>query len=359
MASSTKPLDVRESARGSIASSIRDVDHLEDLLSAPTAGAIETVARTDGDFMVLGVGGKMGPTLARMLVRAADEAGVKKRVIGVSRFSSPQLPQQLAAHGVETISCDLLDAEALERLPEIPNVVYMAGMKFGTTGQQARTWAMNAFLPGMVARKFRGSKIVAFSTGNVYPLVPVHSGGATETSDPAPVGEYAMSCLGRERIFEHFSRQWQIPMVMVRLNYAAEMRYGVLIDMAQRVAVGEPIDLSMGCVNVIWQGDANAMTIQAFDHAASPPMTLNLTGPETLSVRQLCEAFGRRMGKIPNFVGTESSSAYLNNAQLCHKLFGYPSVAASQIMDWTADWVSRGGATIGKPTHFETRDGKY
>ena len=338
---------------------IRDINHLEDLLSTPTAGVIETIKRTPGDFIVLGVGGKMGPTLARMLRRAADAVGEKRRIIGVSRFSSGELPAQLQAHGIETISCDLLDAEALDRLPEIPNVVYMAGMKFGTTGQQARTWAMNAFLPGMVARKFRRSKIVAFSTGNVYPLVPIHSGGATESDDPAPLGEYAQSCLGRERIFEHFSRQWQIPMALIRLNYAVEMRYGVLIDMAQRIARGEQIDLSMAAVNVIWQADANAMSIQAFDHVASPPLVLNLTGPESLSVRWICQELGKRMGKSPTFVGSESGSAYLNNAARCQQLFGYPTITALQLLDWTADWISRGGSTHGKPTHFETRDGKY
>jgi nucleoside-diphosphate-sugar epimerase len=338
---------------------IRDIEHLEDLLSTPTAGVIETVRRAGGDFIVLGVGGKMGPTLARMLRRAADAAGVTCRVIGVSRFSTGELPAQLQAHGIETISCDLLDAEALDRLPEAANVVYMAGMKFGATGQQARTWAMNAFLPGMVARKFRRSKIVAFSTGNVYPLVPIHSGGATETDDPAPLGEYAQSCLGRERIFEHFSRQWQIPMALIRLNYAVEMRYGVLIDMAQRIARNEPIDLSMAAVNVIWQADANAMSIQAFDHATSPPMVLNLTGPEALSVRRICHELGAIMEKSPVFTGSESESAYLNNAALCHQLFGYPQVPARQLIHWTGNWVMRGGSTHGKPTHFETRDGKF
>lgn len=338
---------------------IRDVEHLEDLLSTPTAGAIDTVRRTDGDFIVLGVGGKMGPTLSRMIRRAADAAGVKRRVIGVSRFSTGELPAQLQAHGVETISCDLLDADALDRLPEVPNVVYMAGMKFGSTRQQARTWAMNAYLPGMVARKFRRSRIVAFSTGNVYPMMPVHSGGASESDEPAPVGEYAMSCLGRERIFEHFSRQWQIPMVILRLNYAVEMRYGVLVDMAQRIMRGEPTDLTMGCVNVIWQGDANAMTIQAFDHVASPPTVLNLTGPETLSVRRACEELAARMGKSASFVGSESQSAFLNDASRCHALFGYPQVPAPHVIEWTAEWIKRGGTTIGKPTHFETRDGKF
>jgi nucleoside-diphosphate-sugar epimerase len=339
--------------------SIRDVEHLEDLLSIPTEGVIETVRRLEGDYIVLGVGGKMGPTLARMLRRAADAAGVKRRVIGVSRFSSPELPAWLQKHHIETISCDLLDQEALDRLPQVPNVMFMAGMKFGTTGQQARTWAMNAYLPGMVSRKFRQSRIVAFSTGNVYPMVPVHTGGCTEAHEPKPQGEYAMSCLGRERVFEHFSQSLGIPMALIRLNYAVEMRYGVLIDLAQRVHRGEPIDLAMGNLNAIWQADANAAAIRAFEHVSSPPWLLNVTGPEILSVRSLCEELARHLGKEPTFIGSESPSAYLNNATLCHDLFGYPTVSIPQLLAWTADWVKRGGDTLGKPTHFETRDGKF
>jgi len=338
---------------------IRDVEHLEDLLSAPSEGVIETVRKIEGDFIVLGVGGKMGPTLARMLRRAIEAVQIRRRVIGVSRFSSGNLQSQLQSQGIETIAADLLDEEALERLPDIPNVIYMAGMKFGSTGQQARTWAMNTYLAGITARKFRKSRIVAFSTGNVYPMVPVWSGGSKESDEVGPVGEYAMSCLGRERIFEHFSRTLRIPMALIRLNYAAEMRYGVLLDMAQRIAHGELIDLAMGNVNVIWQADANAFTIQSLLHVSSPPLVLNLTGPEILSVRKICEEMGRRMGKQPNFVGSESSQAYLNNAQLCHQLFGYPRVTAEQLISWTADWVARGGTTLGKPTHFETRDGKF
>ncbi|MDB5173498.1 MAG: hypothetical protein JWN51_2271, partial [Phycisphaerales bacterium] len=225
--------------------------------------------------------------------------------------------------------------------------------------QQARTWAMNAYLPGMVSRKFRGSRIVAFSTGNVYPMVPVHTGGCTESHEPKPDGEYGMSCLGRERVFEHFSRSLGIPMALIRLNYAVEMRYGVLIDLAQHVHRGEPIDLAMGNLNAIWQADANAAAIRAFEHVASPPLVLNLTGPEILSVRSVCEEMGHHLGKRPTFLGAESGTAYLNNAQLCHDLFGYPSVSARQLIAWTADWVKRGGDTLGKPTHFETRDGKF
>jgi nucleoside-diphosphate-sugar epimerase len=339
--------------------SIRDVAHLEDLLSAPSPGTIDAVRKLDGDFIVLGVGGKMGPTLARMLHRAVDSAGIRRRVIGVSRFTSGQLQDELKSHGVETISCDLLDQAALDRLPDAPNVIYMAGMKFGSSGQQARTWAMNTYLAGMAAQRFRHSRIAAFSTGNVYPMVPVWSGGSSEGDAVGPVGEYAMSCLGRERIFEHFSRELNVPVVLLRLNYAVEMRYGVLVDMARRVAAGEPIDLAMGNVNVIWQADANAVAIQSLAHASVPPLILNLTGPETLSVRAVCQALGRRLGCEPVFAGSESGSAYLNNAQHCQRLFGYPRISAEQLIDWTAAWVKRGGASLGKPTHFETRDGKF
>lgn len=338
---------------------VRDLDHLEDLLSEPTDGVVDTVRRLEGDVIVLGVGGKMGPSLARMIRRAADEAGVKKRVIGVSRFSSPALPRQLEGWGIETITCDLLDPDALARLPAVPNVVYMAGMKFGSTGQQARTWAMNAILPAFVCRKFRGSRIIAFSTGNVYPMVPVTSGGATEAEEPRPVGEYAQSCLGRERVFEHYSRTDGTPVALIRLNYAVEMRYGVLVDLAQRVAAGETIDLAMGNFNCVWQADANAMSIRAFDHAASPPFILNVTGPETLSVRGVCEQLARLTGRDVKFTGAESASAYLNNSALGNRLFGYPRVSIQQAIQWTADWVKRGGASLGKPTHFETRDGKF
>ncbi|HEX8911451.1 MAG TPA: NAD(P)-dependent oxidoreductase [Humisphaera sp.] len=342
--------------------SIRDLDHLEDLLSEPTPGVIDTCRRLEGDVIVLGVGGKMGPSLSRMIVRASAAAGVKRRVIGVSRFGSGSgaaLQKQLNGWGVETLSADLLDQAALDRLPDVPNVVYMAGMKFGSTGQQSLTWAMNSYLPGMVAQKYRRSRIVAFSTGNIYAFVPVASGGADEQGETNPVGEYGMSTLGRERIFEHFSRTLNIPTAIIRLNYAVEMRYGVQMDMALKVSRGEPIDLAMGNLNAIWQADANAHSIQAFDHVASPPRILNVTGPELLSVRSICQELGRLLGKDVTFTGTEAPTALLNNAQLSHRLFGYPRVPIGQVLRWTADWVKRGGATSGKPTGFEKRDGKF
>ncbi|HXG12467.1 MAG TPA: NAD-dependent epimerase/dehydratase family protein [Gemmataceae bacterium] len=350
---------MRQTRTPALPDTIANVEQLEDLLSEPTEGAIDTLGRLEGDLILLGVGGKMGPTLARMARRASDAAGVRRRVIGVSRFSDEHLEEQLRRHGIETIRCDLLDPAQLDRLPDVPNVIYMVGMKFGSTGQEARTWAMNSYLPGMVSQKYRRSRIVAFSTGNVYGLTPAYLGGSRETDALNPLGDYAMSCVGRERIFEHFSRTLGIPMALLRLNYATEMRYGVLVDIARRVAAGEEIDLTMGCLNAIWQADANAMTLQALDHVASPPTVLNIAGPELLSVRRVAEEFGRLLGKSVVFRGSEAGDALLSNGQLAHRLFGYPRVSAGQMIHWIADWVKRGGVNLGKPTHFEVRDGLF
>jgi nucleoside-diphosphate-sugar epimerase len=338
---------------------IRDEAHLEELLSEPTDGVVRTMRALDGDIIVLGVAGKMGPTLARMAKRASEAAGVKRRVIGVSRFSSPELEQRLAGWGVETIRCDLLDREALAALPNAANVVYMAGMKFGSTGQEWRTWAMNVYLPGLVAERHRSSRIAVFSTGNVYGLCPVSSGGSREGDELNPAGEYAMSCLGRERIFEHFSRNNGTKMTILRLNYATEMRYGVLVDIAQKVYAGRPVSLSMGYLNTIWQRDASAMSLESLEYATTPPNVLNITGPEILSVRTLAGEFGVRMRKTPTFQGKESTDALLNNSNKAFALFGKPAVSVSQMLDWIADWFARGGASLAKPTHFEERAGRF
>ncbi len=338
---------------------IRDVGHLDDLLSAPTDAALDAVRRCDGDFVVLGAAGKMGPSLARMLRRALDQLGRKDRVIAVSRFSSPSAEDALRHHGIQTIRADLLDQRQLDSLPDAPNVVYMAGMKFGSTNQEALTWAMNAYLPGMVCQRYRRSRIVAFSSGNVYGLTPVHAGGSVETDPLDPLGDYAMSVLGRERILEHFSRTLSIPFAIIRLNYAVEMRYGVLHDIAAKVFTGQPVDVSMGNANVIWQGDANAMSIAAFAHAATPPFVLNVAGPETISVRRVAETFAELFDKPLTVTGQETGTALLNNGQLGHRLYGYPRVPLQQILRWTAAWIRQGGQTLGKPTHFETRDGKF
>jgi nucleoside-diphosphate-sugar epimerase len=338
---------------------IADTDQLDDLLSEPTPLAVETLRHINGDLLLLGVGGKMGPTLARMARRASDAAGSRRRVVGAARFSNPDLETWLHHHGVETARCDLLDPAQLERLPDAPNVVYMTGMKFGSTGQEALTWAMNCHLPALVAQRFRRSRIVAFSTGNVYGLSPVALGGSVETDALNPVGEYAMSCLGRERMFEHFSRTLGTPTAILRLNYATELRYGVLVDVARRVWAGEPVPLAMGHLNALWQGDANAMALCALARASSPPFVVNLAGPETLSVRRVAEEFGRLLGKEVTLAGSEAPDALLSNGRLGHYLFGYPRVGPPQMMAWIAEWVRRGRPTLDRPTHFESRDGRF
>src|SRR5262249_23133270 len=302
--------------------SIRDETQLEDLLSVPTEGVVRTMGTLAGDVIVLGVAGKMGPTLARMAKRASSAAGVKRRVIGVSRFSSPRLLSRLEDWGVETVRADLLDGNALAALPDAENVVYMAGMKFGSTGQEWRTWAMNTFLPGLVADRYRASRIAAFSTGNVYGLSPVSRGGSHEEDELNPAGEYAMSCLGRERIFAHFSRENQTKMTILRLNYASELRYGVLLDIAQKVHSGRTVSLSMGYLNTIWQRDASAMSLESLACASTPPNILNITGPETCPVRWLAEEFAVRMRTPTSFEGAESNDALLSNAGKAFALFG-------------------------------------
>src|SRR6266480_2521485 len=339
--------------------SVRDIEELDELLSEPTDAVIGTLAALDDDIVILGVGGKMGPTLARMAKRASEIAGVSRRVIGVSRFSSSELESQLQMWGVETLRCDLLEPKSLSALPDAANIIYMAGMKFGTTGQESLTWAMNSFLPGLVCERFSKSRIAAFSTGNVYGLSPIAKAGSCETDSLDPVGEYAMSCLGRERMFEHFSRALSIPVSIIRLNYATEVRYGVLVDIAQRVFSGKPVSLSMGYLNAIWQGDASAMSLQALGIASVPPFLINIAGPELLSVRRVAEQFGERLHKPVRLEGQESADALLSNAKKSYELFGHPRIEANQLIAWIADWLSRDGATLAKPTHFEERAGRF
>jgi nucleoside-diphosphate-sugar epimerase len=342
-----------------LADTIQNPEQLEDRLSEPTPEVVQTLRHLEGDFIVLGVAGKMGPSLARMARRATDLAGTRRRIIGVARFSSPGLEPALRHHGIETVRCDLLDELAVQRLPDVQNVLYLAGMKFGATGQESLTWAMNTHLPAIVCRKFAHSRIVAFSTGNVYGFVPASSGGAREIDPPSPVGEYAMSCLGRERIFEHFSRTQGTPVALIRLNYACDLRYGVLVDLAQKVLVGSPVDLGMGWFNTLWQGDANAITLRCFAHVASPPLALNLTGPECLNVRDTCERLGQLLGREPVFIGTEAPTALLSNARQAFSLFGQPRVSADQLLAWVAAWLRQAGPTLNKPTHFDARDGRF
>ena len=325
----------------------------------PTPEVIEAVRSMTGDLLILGGGGKMGPTLAKLAKRAIDESGAKKRVIGVSRFSAPDLQTNLNQAGVETITCDLLNETELQRLPDVPNVIFMAGRKFGATGNEPLTWAMNTYLPGRVAEKYRNSRIVVFSTGNVYPLTSISHGGATETHPVEPIGEYAQSCLGRERLFAHASNQFGTPLVILRLNYAIDLRYGILLDTAEKVYYDNPVDVTMGAANVIWQGDANAVVLRSVLHCQSPPMFLNLTGPETVSIRWLATRFGDIFKKEPIFEGIEAETALLSNAARCHQRFGYPRISLEQMVQWVAYWVKIGGMTLGKPTKFEVRDGKF
>ena len=326
-------------------------------MTTPPPELVAEMKTLDGDILVLGVGGKMGPTLARMAKRAVLSG---KRVIGVARFSEPGLRETLEQHGVETVSADLLDRDALESLPNAANVVFMAGRKFGATGDVPLTWAMNVQVPAMVAEVFKASRIVAFSTGCVYPFVPVESGGATEDVAPVPPpGDYATSCVGRERMFEHFSARHGTPGRLFRLNYAIDMRYGVLHDVGRKVRDGETIDLSMGHVNVIWQGDANAIALRCLAHATTPTTPINVTGPETIEIQWLAKELGKLMGKTPTFSGKPAPTGWLNNASRMVEEFGQPKVPLGTMIEWTADWLQRDMATLDKPTHYEVRDGKY
>ncbi|TJY44134.1 NAD(P)-dependent oxidoreductase [Cohnella pontilimi] len=338
---------------------MKTIAELEAKLAEPSADLIHDLKSVDGDILILGVGGKMGPSLAKLAINAIREGGLNKRVIGVSRFSDEGTRRDLEGAGVETISCDLLNDRELQNLPESRNIMYMAGNKFGTTGREHFIWAMNAYLPGRVAEKYRNSRIVVFSSGNVYPLSPVGSGGAHEGIAPAPVGEYAQSCLGRERVFEYFARLHGTPMVMFRLNYAIDMRYGVLLELAKSVWEGRPVDLTMGHANVIWQGDANEMALRCLTKCTNPPSVINVTGPETLSIRFAAGEFARRMGKEVIFHGLESETALLSNASRSHQWFGYPRVSLLKMIEWVSDWVQAGGVIWNKPTHFQEREGKF
>lgn len=337
----------------------RSEAELEELLSRPTAGVLQALADCPGDIAVLGAGGKMGPSVVRMLRRALEMSEDGRRVLAVSRFSSGPLAEQLAESGVEVVRCDLTDWASLASLPETPNVIFLAGQKFGTRALPSTTWVTNTVVPALVADRFRASRIVALSTGNVYPLTQVGYGGSREEDSPGPIGEYAWSCLGRERVLEHASRARGTPVAIVRLNYAVDLRYGVLVDLALKVANGTPIDLAMGFVNVIWQGDAAAQVIQCLAHAAVPPFVVNVAGPEVLRIRDAAFELGRQIGREPVFGGDEASDALLSNSGRAQSLWGPPTVSATRLIGWVADWVMHGGITLGKPTQFEQREGSF
>ncbi len=328
-------------------------------LLRPSEALIADISNMDGDILILGVGGKMGPALAMLAKQAIDIAGVQKKVIGVARFSEPGLQADLEQQGIKTYSADLLENEQLQALPESRNVLYLAGTKFGTSGKEALTWAMNAYLPGRVAEKYKDSRIVVFSSGNVYPLTHIDSGGPTEKTLPDPIGEYAQSCLGRERVFQYFSTKNNTPTLMFRLNYANDVTYGVLLDIAKAVNEARPIDLRMGYVNIIWQGEANEMAIRSLNHCSVPSKIINIAGPETASVRTLAEKFGLMLNKKPKFINEEQNTALLSNASESYRLFGNQKVSLAQMTEVISGWIIDGGKTLNKPTHFQEREGKF
>ena len=328
------------------------IEELEDELSRPSEADVEFLRQLEGDILILGAAGKMGPSLARLCRRAADAAGPVRRILAVSR-------RLISAPGIDAISCDLLDRAQVARLPECPNVLYLAGRKFGSSDRPELTWAMNTVVPANVAERFRQSRIVVFSTGNVYALRPVAAGGSRETDPPAPVGEYAQSCLGRERVFEYFANHHGVRCLFFRLNYAVDLRYGVLVDIARKVYAGEPVDLAVPAFNAIWQRDANSYALRALGHCGTPPRILNITGLETVSVRAAAEFFGARLARPCRFHGDPGPVALLSDASAAAALMGPPGVSTARLMELVADWVQAGGASLHKPTHFEVADGKF
>ncbi|WP_406098670.1 NAD-dependent epimerase/dehydratase family protein [Streptomyces sp. NBC_01013] len=335
---------------------------LEERLATPSPALVADLARAEGDLLVLGAGGKMGPSLCRLARRALDAAGrADVTVYAVSRWSDPSAAAELEASGVRTVAFDLMDPAAdLAGLPDAGNIVFMVGAKFGSAGAPSHAWAVNAAMPDRVAGRWPDARIAAFSTGNVYPLVPVSSGGCTETDPVGPVGEYAMSCLGRERIFAHAALTRGTRVANIRLNYAVDLRYGVLADIAHRVLAGEPVDITTGHANVVWQGYANEVALRSLLHATDgEAFTLNLTGPETASVRRIAQWFGEEFDKEPLLTGAEAPTALLSDASRCHALFGYPDVALRTLVEWQADWLRRGLPLSGKPTKFQVRDGRF
>lgn len=341
--------------RETLPNTIPDVAALDELLCRPSQALIDDLNKVDGDIMILGVAGKMGPTLAGLAKAALPD----RRIIGVARFSEASAKAWLEARGIETLSCDLLDEAAIRRLPKASNVIFMAGRKFGAEGDLSLTWAMNAHVPALVAQAFAGSRIVAFSTGCVYPFVPVSGKGADETVPPNPPGEYAQSCVGRERMFEYFSRKFKTPGRLFRLNYAIDMRYGVLHDIATKIVRDQPIDVSLGHVNFIWQGDASAQALRCLAYCDTPTSPINVSGPEILAVRDLAARLGARLGRKPIIVGKEEPTAWITDTSQAVSLFGRPIVDSEKLIDWTADWIARSMPSLGKPTKYEVRDGRY
>ena len=338
---------------------MNDIKELDNFMCRPSEALVKDITEIDGDIMVLGAGGKMGPTLCKLAANAVRKAKSHKRIYAVSRFSNAAHAHDLAKNGVEVIRADLLDEDQLGRLPHIPNIIYMAGRKFGTSEDQSLTWVMNTYLPGRIADKFRHSRIVAFSTGNVYPFVGIESGGCREDSPVGPVGIYANTCLGRENVFRYFSNRYGTRVLLFRLNYAIDLRYGVLLEIAKTVHEGRPLDLTTGYFNVIWQGYANEVAIRSLLLCDSPPKILNVTGSETVSARETAEKFAGYFKREAVFTGEEKNTALLSNASHCMHLFGKPEVTLDDMIRMTAQWVMDKGETLDKPTHFQEREGKF
>lgn len=349
-------MNMKETAMTStLPETITDEAMLEDMLSTPSDALVETLSKLDGDITILGVGGKMGPTLARMAKRAAPH----KRVIGVARFSDPSLRVQLEANGIETLACDLLDEVAVNSLEKTANMVFMAGRKFGSDGNQPLTWAMNTHVPAIVAQAFSHARIAAFSTACVYSFADVTGPGAAEGDPLTPPGEYANSCIGRERMFEYFANVHGTKVALLRLSYAIDLRYGVLHDIAKAVMDGTPVQLASGHCNIIWQRDANDIALRSLALADNPAVALNLSGPDVLKVRDLALAFAELFGKQPVFEGSEQPEAWIIDTTRQQQLYGRPHVDVQTMVKWVAAWLDQGGRTLGKPTHFEVRDGTY
>jgi nucleoside-diphosphate-sugar epimerase len=338
---------------------INSVEELEDRLASPSVQDQDAMRRLSGDILILGAGGKMGPSLARRAQRASDAAGIKRRIIAVSRFSNPAIANELERSGIDTLPCDLLNPEEIAQLPACENVLFLSGRKFGSSDRPDLTWAMNTVVPANVARHYRDGRIVVFSTGNVYALAKTSTSGSVETDAPEPVGEYAQSCLARERVFEYYSQQHDTCCVIFRLNYAVDLRYGVPLDIARKVYTGQSVNLSMGWFNAIWQGDANSYALRCLEFCACPPRVLNVTGSEKISVREVAEFYGRVFGREPVFRGQESDRALLSDASVCHALLGRPDVSLETLLGWVAHWVRSGGPTLDKPTKFEVTDGRF
>ncbi|NOS72556.1 MAG: NAD(P)-dependent oxidoreductase [Verrucomicrobia bacterium] len=339
--------------------SIQNESELEEVLTRPSSALIEFIKTVSSPLLVLGAGGKMGPTLAVLARRAADAAGHPLEIVAASRFSNDASRQWLEARGVKTVSCDLLDSDAVARLPDANNIIYLVGLKFGTAQNPAATWAINTIVPARVCERFPNSRIVALSTGNVYPQSDVSRGGSVESDSLTPLGEYANAAVGRERIFEFYSSRQNTPIALLRLFYAVELRYGVLVDIARKVHSGQPVSLANGYFNCIWQRDANELILRSLLLTTAPASVYNLCRPEMFSVRDIATEFGKLLDRAPSFSGSETQTALLGNpAKLCDSIPSTSTIMET-ILRWTADWVKRGGHDLGRPTHFEVRDGKY